>query len=1041
MPINPEYARDILLENLNSEQREAVASPHRQLLVIAGAGSGKTEVMARRVAWWVAVDGVSKDKIVAFTFMNEAAEELKFRIRSWLERVTKDDEEPTLGGMYIGTIHGFCLKALRDFAPADYYMFDVLDDAGRISFIEQGWWNVLGLQPFRSSAERAGAVSGKFAAYELFRNGYDQLNEHGLLDVQLSSEPIPADVREERDWCMDSELLTPVGTDDLSERFGDSAARYYSYLRARRFFDFGTVQSELLKRLEADGVFRTRFEDCWSHLVVDEVQDINPVQDRIIRSIVRDNGHMTAVGDHRQAIYAFRGGRVDLMGSLYMEIEPAPDGRVVELPANYRSTERIIQIANEWSQTIQERGGMTNPDMAHGRESRIDQHDNHVALIRFVDRDDEASWIAESIDHLVRYVDGQGASHDVRDKERGISFGDVAILVRSGTDIRTYQNALQDRGIPAVVRGGPDLFSQPESLLVLSAFALASGVDSFMGNEDRQGSLPNRIRTTLNVDSRATEVIPAAVIELRQRGLTFSDDTAERLVRLSEAICRRNALDRGLRLREEEVFCADARRWLARGGAIRRVFPQKIFHWLLEEAGIADWGQNAYAETARFHIGQISKLIKGIETSGWTPPNSLKWQTIALMQWGSSRARSEAAPLLVSPDAVSITTIHSAKGLEFSAVFLADVNAQRFPSKLAKQQVSLPFDLDVVTNIDPARLADNDNYDDERRLLYVAMTRAERYLFVTCSGRRRSRFITELEPIFRNHGAVVNQGAVDIAPSLIYSPISVDTEASFATSFSDLRYYTECPQDFYMRVVMGFTPTIGQEFGYGRGVHNLLRAIHQNPAHWAALAGDRAGLNEAVIHLVDQGMFYLRYTTGVPLENLRRKAIAGVTEYVVRFAEELGTLEFEPEKEFETLIQEEQLLISGAIDVVRLDDPPRVTIVDFKSGDADEDTGSGLTHDLMAMQIGVYGLAAVHELEYEPQQGLVRYIGETNPDRMEITVDLTDDQLRYVRAQLVETARNIRDREFDHGPSEQIEGRCFGCDFKNICRRSQVRRS
>ena len=119
MPIAPDEARTILLEHLNEEQQRAVSAGERRLLVIAGAGSGKTEVMARRVAWWVAVEGVPKDRIVAFTFMNEAAEELKFRIRSWLQRVSAEDEEPTLGGMYIGTIHGFCLKSLREFAPAE----------------------------------------------------------------------------------------------------------------------------------------------------------------------------------------------------------------------------------------------------------------------------------------------------------------------------------------------------------------------------------------------------------------------------------------------------------------------------------------------------------------------------------------------------------------------------------------------------------------------------------------------------------------------------------------------------------------------------------------------------------------------------------------------------------------------------------------------------------------------------------------------------------------------------------------------------------
>ena len=307
-------------------------------------------------------------------------------------------------------------------------------------------------------------------------------------------------------------------------------------------------------------------------------------------------------------------------------------------------------------------------------------------------------------------------------------------------------------------------------------------------------------------------------------------------------------------------------------------------------------------------LARISKLIKGIETSGWTPPSSLKWQTIALLQWGSGKARTEAAPLLVSPDAVAITTVHSAKGLEFSAVFLADVNAQRFPSSRARTQPNMPFDLGVVTEINPVRLADNDNYDDERRLLYVALTRAERYLFVSSSGNRRSRFVNQLEPIVRARNGVVCDGPLDVASSLEYTACAADTDDNFATSFSDLRYFTECPQDFYMRVVMGFTPTIGQEFGYGRGVHNLLRVIHENPAEWAEVAADQEQLNQAVNELVDRGMFYLRYTTGDPLENLKRKAVQGVTDYVNRFSEELRALQFEPEKEFETLIGEERLL-------------------------------------------------------------------------------------------------------------------------------------
>ena len=353
----------------------------------------------------------------------------------------------------------------------------------------------------------------------------------------------------------------------------------------------------------------------------------------------------------------------------------------------------------------------------------------------------------------------------------------------------------------------------------------------------------------------------------------------------------------------------------------------------------------------------------------------------------------------------------------------------------------MPFEQSAVPQIDPRRLADNENLDNERRLMYVAITRAERYLYISASGDQRSRFLRELQTIFPKHDGLVSRGGIDVAPTIQKEPIAPNSTAPFTTSFSDLRYFAECPHDFYMRIVLGFTPTIGQEFGYGRGIHNLLRAVHEDSAAWADLARDPAALETEVKGLLNDGMFYLRYTTGTPLDNLRRKAIEGVTEYVVKYAGELASLEFHPEKEFETLIEEQKLLVSGAIDVVRLDDPPRVTIIDFKSGDSRQANGSGLTEELMAMQIGVYGLAAKCELEYEPRSGLIRYIGEDDPERAERIVDLGDGELSVVREQLIDLAHRIRQRRFDDGPTP-IPGapsRCGVCDFRTIWKRSTAR--
>ena len=1044
MPLPPARARAVLLAGLNDEQQSAVSSDYRRLLVVAGAGSGKTEVMARRVAWWVAIDEVPRDEVVAFTFTEAAAEELRFRIRTWLDNIAEEGEDPSLGGMYIGTIHGFCLQALRDFASDEFYMFDVVDDAGRMALVEQGYHGILGLPSFQSAAENASAATGRFRSQELFLRGYDLLNEYGGLHVSLPEEAIPSDVARDRDWCRQAELETEVGESGVASAFSVSAARYYAYLRARRFLDFSTIQSELTRRLGSNPEFRQFIRRRWTRLVVDEVQDINPVQDALIRELVGAGGHLTAVGDHRQAIYSFRGGRVDLMGSLFREFDAAPDGYIQQLPSNYRSTPRIIELSNRWSETIRDTAGMTNPAMEHRRATRHDASEVHVAQLHFEDRNEEAEWIADTISTLVRLEGGQsvGAFHDESDGSRGLVLSDVAILVRSGTNIRTYQDALRARAIPAVVRGGPDLFSQPEVLLFLGALAMCAGIDSFFGDPNYPRSLPGRIQDVLGVGPTPEAVVPAAFSELEVRGIDVPGDACHRLQLLCRAIEFRLSSDGPQPEDIRSLECnAECRRWLVRRQRPRRIFPQTLFHWLLREAGISHWQtpeNQRVAEGAIFHVGQLSTLVKAIETSGWTPADSLRWQLIALLNWGAGSARTAESPLFVSPNAVSITTIHSAKGLEYGAVFLADVCASRFPSNRARTVPSVPFDEGTPGYVDPRHLADNDNYDNERRLMYVALTRAERYLFISASGNRRSQFFRHLSQLVIDVGGIVTDGPIDIHNAIDYHPSTPSRDARLATTFSDLRYYLECPQDFYLRNVLGFTPTIGQEFGYGRGLHNLLRVVHMDPRRWANLAADRNRLRAAVQSLVDKGLFYLRYTVGEPLVNLQNRAVEGVVEYVEAYAEELSRLEFEPEKEFESLIPEENLLISGAIDVVRLDDPPMVTIVDFKSGDAQEETGSGLSRELMALQIGVYGLAAREEFEYDPQRGLIRYIGERDHARRQMEVNLNDEELVRIRAAVIETGRNIRDRHFNMGPTGRVENRCSRCDFLNICPREEA---
>jgi DNA helicase-2/ATP-dependent DNA helicase PcrA len=317
--------KDLLLDRLTKRQVEAVTSSKRRLLVAAGAGSGKTEVMARRIAWWVAIENVSKNNIVAFTFTDRAAEEMKFRIRYWLEKITPAGEEVSLGGMYVGTIHGFCLAKIREYWPDDYHNYDILDEAARAALILRGFHGLLGLKGLQDAMRL-----GQYATLEVFTQAYDQLHEHNRFDVRLPPGDPPYELgAAESEWCKKAELLTDVGGTDEARAFALSAARYYAYLRCRRFLDFSTSQSEFIRRLRADGNRLAQLAEQRLCLVVDEVQDINPVQRELIGLLVGGSGRLTAVGDHRQSIYGFRGAKVEIIGELWEEFQAASDAEVL----------------------------------------------------------------------------------------------------------------------------------------------------------------------------------------------------------------------------------------------------------------------------------------------------------------------------------------------------------------------------------------------------------------------------------------------------------------------------------------------------------------------------------------------------------------------------------------------------------------------------------------------------------------------------------------------------------------------------------------
>ena len=199
-------------------------------------------------------------------------------------------------------------------------------------------------------------------------------------------------------------------------------------------------------------------------------------------------------------------------------------------------------------------------------------------------------------------------------------------------------------------------------------------------------------QAVLGCQPEPRKMLHAAASALEAGGFPISTADATRLERAASLIRDRIAA-KEVNGKAIDSLSGDAlKTWLRQTSPLRRIYPQTLFQWLAIEARVADWDAQgtAASQAAMFHLGQLSGLITGIETPGWVTPSDLKWQVIALANWGARNARSDEAPLLVSPNAVTISTIHSAKGLEFPVVFLADVVARRFPSNNARKAPQLP---------------------------------------------------------------------------------------------------------------------------------------------------------------------------------------------------------------------------------------------------------------------------------------------------------------------------------------------------------------
>jgi DNA helicase-2/ATP-dependent DNA helicase PcrA len=641
------------LSHLNPEQREAASHLEGPLLVLAGAGSGKTRVLTSRIAWMVDEMGVDPGSILALTFTNKAAGEMRERVRRALGK------EPT--GMWIGTFHSVGIRILRrdgrrlGYSP-DFTVYDAEDADGLTKRIIR---DTLKLDPKKWTPR---AVHGAISAAKNELTG--------------------------------PETYADKARDQFERIVADVYPLYQKALRDANAFDFDDLLVKPVQLFREHPHVLRRYAERFRFLLVDEYQDTNRAQYVFLRLLAEDHRNLFVVGDDDQSIYGWRG--ADIRNILDFE-KDFPDTKIVRLEQNYRSTKTILDAANRViSENVNRKGKTLRTDNATGER---------VTLVEATDEQDEAQWVGEEI--RARMTDNPD-----------LTLKQFVCLYRTNSQSRALEEALRREGMPYRVIGGTRFYERREvkdALAYLRLVANPAADEAFLRivNVPRRGIGDTTVaRLAEHAARRGISLLAAAEEAASVEGVRGAAGKAlpelAALVRKFAALATAGGISLDALLRElmHESGLVEA---LQAEGAEGKDRIENLDE-LLTGAAEIQRRLDEHDPELTFEMALAGEDDADFDDPAQQPrPLDVFLAHVALVADVDSHD-----PLA---DAVSLMTLHNAKGLEFPIVFITGMEDGLFPMMRA---YDAPADL-----------------EEERRLFYVGVTRAENKLYLAHAKRRR----------------------------------------------------------------------------------------------------------------------------------------------------------------------------------------------------------------------------------------------------------------------------------------------------------------
>ncbi|MCV6584540.1 MAG: UvrD-helicase domain-containing protein [Marinibacterium sp.] len=671
------------LDELNPAQRAAVECLDGPVLMLAGAGTGKTKALTARVAHLVNTGRARPNEILSVTFTNKAAREMKQRIGGMLGGAIE-------GMPWLGTFHSICAKLMRRHAELVGLKsnFTILDTDDQVRLLKQ-------------LIQAAGIDDKRWPARHL----------SGIIDGWKNRALTPDKV--------------PAADAGAFNHKGPALyAQYQRRLVELNAVDFGDLLLHMVTIFQTHPDVLAQYQRWFRYILVDEYQDTNVAQYLWLRLLAQDHRNICCVGDDDQSIYGWRGAEV---GNILRFESDFPGAHVVRLEQNYRSTPHILAAAS---------GVIAGNEGRLGKTLWTDKNDGEkVRLIGHWDGEEEARWIGEEVESMQSGTRGQ----------RPYGLEDMAILVRASHQMRAFEDRFLTIGLPYRVIGGPRFYERMEIRDAMAYFRLVISPSDDLAferivNTPKRG-LGDKARQTIQGIARAHGVPLLQAARLAVEGAEIKGKGGKALGQL----------------------VSDLARW---GNMINDadLSHMELAEIILDESGYTTMWQNDKTPEAPGRLENLKELIKALE------------------QFENLQGFLEHVSLIMDNDKeeaeekISIMTLHAAKGLEFPAVFLPGWEDGLFPSQRSMDETGLK------------------GLEEERRLAYVGLTRAEEICTISFAGNRRvfgqwqsqlpSRFIDELP---EDHVEVLTPpglyggGYGAAAPS---TPSAVESRAAVADGYN-----------------------------------------------------------------------------------------------------------------------------------------------------------------------------------------------------------------------------------------------------------------